>query len=253
MNEFIKKHSGSILATLASLGVVGTAVVSAMGTAKAVKKLQEADDKEPTKMEVVKAVWPYYIPTALMASGTIACIVGGRIADRRANAALASALGLVSTSYQEYQSKLKELYGEEAHNNVMDAIIKEKAKDVHITSDDLCSVNTLDWGTADPEVTRTFYDSYSQRYFESTISRVLQAEYHFNRNYALGGAVCIDDFYNFLGIDTIAGGENVGYDVCQSEIYWVDFNHRVTHLDDGMEVLVIDYPWFPMPFEEEYE
>lgn len=48
-----------------------------------------------------------------------------------------------------------------------------------------------------------FYDGYSQRYFESKISQVLQAEYHLNRNFAIGADVTLNDFYLFLGIDRI--------------------------------------------------
>ena len=40
-------------------------------------------------------------------------------------------------------------------------------------------------------------------------------------------------------------------EACEREIYWIDFSHHVTKLDDGMEICIIDFEWNPMPFIEE--
>lgn len=50
-----------------------------------------------------------------------------------------------------------------------------------------------------------------------------------------------------IGVSTITcidGGEYVGWN-CDDGLYWIDFNHRKTVLDDGLEVYVIEMVWTP--------
>lgn len=108
----------------------------------------------------------------------------------------------VSQSYKEYTDKVKELYGEETHKTIMEAIVKEKCKDVSLRTTGFLDDSTLDFDAdgSDSEVHHTFYDQFSNRYFESTVSKVLQAEYHLNRNFAIrGGDGTVNEFYEFLG------------------------------------------------------
>lgn len=203
------------------------------------------------KKEAIKSAWKCYIPVALVGGTTISCIVGANILNKQAQASLASAYALLDSSYREYKGKLKELYGEEAHNNIVDAIVKEHCEDVYIHTDNLIGTSCLDFITSDPEVTRTFYDSFSKRYFETTINKVLQAEYHLNRNYTMGGSITLNEFYNFLGLSEIDCGDEIGWDIYNGELYWIDFAHHVTKLDDGMEICIIDFEWNPMPFSDE--
>lgn len=142
--------------------------------------------------------------------------------------------------------KLKELYGEEAHNAIIDSIAKEKCKDISISANGGRYDSSLDFGEGmEPEVSRTFYDSFSQRYFESTIEKVIQAEYHLNRNFMFAGVISLNDFYEFLELEKTELGDAVGWSNCNGDIYWIDFNHHRLTLDDGMEIYVIDMVFEP--------
>lgn len=262
MKAFVQKGLPVLMAFAASAGVIGTAVTASIATPKAVKKIKDdsiqkhdGDANAYTKTEAVISAWKYYLPAFSIGASTVTCIFGMNILSRHQQAAIAGAYTLVSTSYKEYKDKLKELFGEETHNAVEDAIMKEKCKDVHITCPGFADCSTLDFDTAeceDPEVTRTFYDSFSKRYFESTISKVIEAEYHLNRNLMIGcGGVSLNDFYEFLGLDKTEYGDEIGWWI-SDELYWIDFNHRRTTLDDGMEIYVIDMVFEPRS-EEEYE
>lgn len=172
--------------------------------------------------------------------------------SRRQQAALSSAYALVSQSYKEYTDKVKELYGEETHKTIMEAIVKEKCKDVSLRTTGFLDDSTLDFDAdgSDPEVHHTFYDQFSNRYFESTVSKVLQAEYHLNRNFAIrGGDGTVNEFYEFLGLAPIDGGDTIGWAVCD-ELMWVDFNHTKVTLDDGMEVYIVEPVFTPRTLEE---
>ena len=126
----------------------------------------------------------------------------------------------------------------------MEAIAVEKANDVYIASTGLVEGSSLDFDEHDPDDNRLFYDTYSKRYFESSINRVLQAEYYLNRDFAIGGYRSVNDFYEFLGIAPINGGDEIGWDIATG-LAWIDFNHYKTVLDDGLEVCVIDMDWLP--------
>lgn len=244
----IRKYSPVALSFVASAGVVVTAIAAAKATPRAValvyadsRKKHDGDPYAYTKKEAFIAAWKCYIPAVAFGASTIACIMGANALNRRQQAALTSAYALVQSSYKEYKDKLKELYGEEAHNAIIDSIAKEKCKDISISENGGWYDSSLDFGEGmEPEVSRTFYDSFSQRYFESTIEKVIQAEYHLNRNFMFAGVIPLNDFYEFLGLEKTELGDAVGWSNCNGDIYWIDFNHHRLTLDDGMEIYVID-------------
>lgn len=249
----IRKYSPVALSCVASVGVVVTAIAAAKATPRAValvyadsRKKHDGDPYAYTKKEAFIAAWKCYIPAVTFGASTIACIMGANALNRRQQASLTSAYALVQGSYKEYKDKLKELYGEEAHNAIVDSIAKEKCKDISISANGGWYDSSLDFGEGmEPEVSRTFYDSFSQRYFESTIEKVIQAEYHLNRNFMFAGVIPLNDFYEFLGLEKTELGDAVGWSSCNGDIYWIDFNHHRLTLDDGMEIYVIDMVFEP--------
>lgn len=103
------------------------------------------------------------------------------------------------------------------------------------------------------EEQRLFYDSFSKRYFQATISQVLQAEYHINRNMVLGAFVTLNDFYDFLGISHVEGGDVVGW-LLSDSMYWIDFDNSKAMVDDGLNgeipCYVVDAMLGPQPESE---
>lgn len=249
---YLHRSSPTILCCVAAVGVVGTAIAAARATPKALRNLKWAKDEkkdgELTKFQTFVAMAPSYIPTAAIGIGTIICILGTNALNKKQQAALLSAYTLVDQQFREYKAKLKELYGEETHNTVVDAIVKEKRKDVHLYTTGLFTSTTLEPVTDVEEVTRLFYDFFSERYFESTLSKVIQAEYHINHNFVVSGSQSLNDFYNFLGLATIPDGDINGWAIID-ESYWINFNHRTITLDDGLEVICIELPDFTPPDE----
>ena len=247
-NLFLKKNSATILTVAAAAGVITTSILSAKAAIKASRVLAHKEEEKGEKLtleETISAVWTIYIPPVVSGMSTIACVFGANILNQRQQASLASAYALIENSYKEYKEKLKELYGEEAHNNIIDAIAAKKCEDVYISAGGLESAYNQEI-ESDTEP-RLFYDEYSGRYFESTIEKVLLAEYHLNRNYILRGFARLNDFYEFLGLEQTDYDEAVGWDIC-SEIYWIDFNHRKTLIgdnNDSFECYVIEMPYYP--------
>lgn len=245
MNKF-KKALPTILSIISVAGLAATVVTAVRATPKAVKILEERksdNDGELTVGEMVKATWKCYIPTVVTGIGTAACIIGANVLNRKMQASLASAYALVSNSYQKYKSKVVELYGTEAHDKIMASISAEKSNALPIIAESFIKNSCLDFDEKEEEI--LFYDAFSERYFTSTISKVLQAEYHLNRNYVLGGEVDVNDLYDFLGISRIDAGGIIGWSCYDGEINWIDFDHRKTTTDDGLEVYIIEMIFEP--------
>lgn len=251
----LKKASPTILTCIGAFGIVATAVLAIKATPKALecvkedsRKKHDGDPYAATKLEAVKSAWKYYIPTAATGAATIACIFGANVLNKRRQASLAGAYALASCSYADYKRKTKELYGKEAHEKIMQSLAVEQSKPPRITAPALLSDPCLDFEDAKEEE-RLFYDSFSGRYFQATISQVLQAEYHLNRNFALNGDVGINDFYRFLGIEAVEKWNDFGWWV-SDELYWIDFDHIKTMVDDGLngeiECYIIDMVFAPV-------
>lgn len=250
---FAKRHGSTILTCVGGVGVVATAIMAVKATPKATRLIEEAKkekQEELTTFEKFKIAGPVYAPTVLMGVGTLTCIFGANALNKRQQAALVSAYAMIDSSYKEYKQKLKEIYGDEAHEEIVNAIAVEKAKDVGITASSLCANTCLtdDEACGDPVL---FYDEWSSRYFESTIEQVITAEYHLNRNFVLRGYTVLNELYEFLGLEPTDYGSTVGWCV-EDELYWIDFDNRKVELDDGLECYIIETPWGPSADYAEY-
>ena len=220
----LKKHAPLILSVLASIGVVATAVTSAKAYEKAAK---EPEDEK----------WKHYIPPVLIGSGTIACIIGSQYLNRKQQEALTSAYIFLYDTFAQYRNKVIEKHGIDAHREILDEIMAEKAEDMTFHSNSLLTDGCGYYDKDEPDV--LFYDEFSKRYFEAKPTTVLQAEYHLNRNYCLGAELTINDWYDFLGIDHIDGGDIEYLDI-ESGLGWIDFDHHRVKLEDDLECWCID-------------
>ena len=244
---FFKRNASTILTTIGGVGVIATSVMAVKATPKAlelIEKAKEEKGEELTKMEVVKASGKVYIPAVLVGVSSLVCIFGANDFNKRQQASLISAYALLENSYKEYKGKLKELYGEEAHQNIINSIMVEKAENTYIQASCLCADCDLSMeeSTGDPVL---FYDEHSARYFEATIEQVLGAEYHLNRNYILRGYSYLNEFYEFLGLELTDYGSVLGWAPVDDGMYWIDFKHRKVLIDDELECYVIEMPYEP--------
>lgn len=246
MKNFIKRNGATILTCIGGVGLVATAVTAVKATPKALIKLDEAKKEkgEPlTKLEIVKTVGPVYIPAVVIGIGTLVCMFGANVMNKKQQASLVSAYAVIDSSYKEYQKKLKELYGEEAHQEIVDAIASEKSKNVGVRTAGFVSQNKLyvDDQCGD---TRLFYIDCEQRFFETTLEQVIAAQYHLNRNYCLRGYSVLNEFYDFLGLEPTDYGSEVGWCSYDEYTFWVEFNNRETEIN-GQKCIVIEMPYGP--------
>ena len=248
---FCKKNGSTILTYVGGMGVVATTFMAVKATPKAIKILeveQEKKGEELTDIEVVKAVASTYIPTLVVATGTIACIFGANILNKKHQAALTSAYVLLDNSFKEYKNKLKELHGEETHRNIITNIAKDRYDDENLSGLDIDDGKIL------------FYDEYYGRYFEAKREDVIKAEYDLNRQMFTTGGASLNDFYQSLinsgvNINLYPGGDELGWSsgILESHYWasWIEFDHYDTEMDNmNCTVIamrcapVIDYAYY---------
>ena len=125
---------------------------------------------------------------------------------------------------------MEDEYGEEANAHIREKIAKDRY---------------VERKTELGGETKLFYDFYSGRYFNSTMEKVLTAEFALNRQIILGECAYLNDFYQELGIPFIDIGDEVGWSrghMCETYGQeWVDFNHQDVVQDDGLECCIVTF------------
>lgn len=232
-NDILKNSTPTILSLTACAGTIVTAVLAAKETPKALHLLEDAKDEgELSKLEAAKIAAPAYIPAIICGTATMICIIGSNVLNKRSQAALASAYALMSESYKEYKAKVIDICGKETHERIMRELAVEKADDNHpIAPGVFGPATSLEFEGAEEE-RHLFYDSFSERYFESTFCKILEAESHLNRNMAIGGCCSLNDFYDLLGLEHTDVGDQLYWSFETGEFMYVDFNHIRADVDN---------------------
>lgn len=232
-----------IFSILASIGVVGTSVLAVKNSKKA-EKLKNNPDA--TKKDELMC----YIPATVCGAGTIGLIFLSHGVNKKQIAALASGMAVMAERYDNYRSVVKEELGPSVDQHIIETISIEEAKKQSVSAPCLIGNAALDI-TDIHEQKLIFYDNISNRFFESTIGNVLQAEYHINRNFSLGACPSINDFYELLGIDKVNWGDDIGwgFNMWNDGINWIDFTHyKSTKEENGeFDYYILDSPFGPDP------
>lgn len=244
-SKFIKNNSATILTSIGGVGVVVTSVMAVKATPKALRLLQKAEEEkgeELTALQKVAVVTPAYAPSIIVGVSTIACIFGANVLNKRKQASLMSAYALLNSSYKEYREKVSELYGEESEEEIQTELAKDKYAENEVLDND---------------GEELFYDNFSKRYFKSTIYKVQRAEYEVNRDLAMQESVTVNDFYRYLDIPGIEGGDVIGWSSPMNFAaywqVWIDFSHSEFTLDDGTKCRKIWMFQEPLVgFDEDY-
>jgi len=228
---FVSRNGSTILTCVGGVGLIATAVLTAKATPKAMTRVENAQKEkgeELTKFETAIAAAPAYIPPILTGLATFACMFGANSMNKRQQASLISAYALLDNSYKEYKKKVEEVYGEGATQNVQAEIAKDKYEESGFEPDDGMKL---------------FYDDFSGRLFESTIEKVKDAEYNLNRDLSMQGYTTLNDFYKYLGLVPIDGGDELGWSSAMNFEYywqeWIDFSHHKTTMGDDLECIII--------------
>ena len=156
---YLKRHSSTILTFVGAAGVVVTVVMSAKATPKAMKLLEEAENKkgeELSKLEVVRVAAPAYIPVAAIGISSLACLFGANVLSQRNQASLTAAYAMLNESYSRYRGAANTVFGDDADSKIK----AEVAKETYISADG-CAIYDASHDDGCEEC--LFYDEISDR------------------------------------------------------------------------------------------
>lgn len=234
--DFLNTNSPTIFAGIAIAGVITTGVMAVRATLKAREVIDEAcyddpdtgDRVEPSNPEKVALVWKHYVPVVLVAGLTVASIVTSHNIQNKRNVLLA---GLYSTSQkalEEYQQKTEEVAGKKKAEQIREAITEDKLARNPVTQN-----NVLITGYGD----HLCYDEWSGRYFMSDIHKVKRGLEDFLDQLRIEDRLPLNELYGFLNLDSIGGGEDVGWMIDDH----LRFEYDSKLASDGRPCLVIHF------------
>lgn len=248
--QYLKNYSPTILTGMAVIGFITTTVMAIKATPKAIDILKKCEDEkgEPlTKKEMIRPTLITYAPTLIVGVSTIICIISANTLNKKQQTSLISAYALLQDSFKKYKQAAKKVYGQDADIKIRAEMAEETMVYSIGAFSEICTYDPRN----DNSDNMLFFDFYSKRYFNAKFAAVLNAEYHINRNLALGAVVSINDFYDFIGIEPIKDGDDVGWELYyimeKNDSQWLDFLNEPTQMEDGMECCIITPIIDPVP------
>lgn len=232
------KHSPEILTGIGIAGMIATTVLAVKATPKAIALIEEEALKkevyieELAPTEKVKACWKCYIPSAVLGTASIACLIGASSVNYKRNAALAAVYTLSDSALREYQDKVIETIGEKKEQVVRDRVAEEHVKN-----------NPVNAGTTEVIVTDKTgdmcFDVWSSRYFKSDIEKLRKAENEVNRMMLEDGTVSLNDFYYEIGLPETKVGYDLGWEYSRDGFVKLQLSSQLD--SNGTPCIVIDF------------
>lgn len=216
---FMKTNKAEVLAGVAIVGVVATAITTADATIKAVKIVEDrAIDQQnlnfgfESDLEVAKTpldkrqifdlVWRFYIPPAMLGVATIVCVLGSNRVSAAQTAAAATMYTISERAYSDYRERIAEKIGpgkdvetvDEVNANVFDepSLDRDSIFDTH-QGDVVCQ------------------DCVSGRYFYSSVDAIRRAENEINSRVLRDDIIVLSEFYDLIGLNETTVSDHLGW------------------------------------------
>lgn len=93
---------------------------------------------------------------------------------------------------------------------------------------------------------KTFYDSFSNRYFVSSFEKLLAVERELSDKIVTDHVLDLNAFYSKIGIEELQIGEILKCQNWKNEIDYIEMNHTKTILDDGMNIYILSFRFWPL-------
>ena len=232
-------------------GVIATGVVTFLATCKWKDKRKDKlfEDEEPSMSEKVKDAVEtalIFAPPVGVAAATCYCIKHGNDKALATVNKLVDANTFLSNKITNTTSAAAGAIAERMKNQLEGR--ENTCLDANLFSGDPAEIE-------DHGKVVLFYDTFAERWFESTIFDVLRAEEEVHKFFNLRGYVSVAEFQAFLHLEPDQWAQMCGWDddIGHKRGYlWVEFGHERKILDDGRVYYTINY-LIPPIFDEEFE
>lgn len=229
----MEKHSPEILTAIGIAGMITTTIMAVKATPKAIMLIEEQkldnDVEFLSAFETVQTTWLCYVPSMIVCSGSVICLVCASTKNYKRNTAIATAYTLSESALKDYQEKVLEMVGPKKERTIKDSIAKEKLDNKPVGNTEIIitsSGNTL------------CFDAISGRYFKTNIDSIKKVVNELNRNMLDEMYISLNEFYYEIGLSSITIGDELGWNISEGLIE-IDFSSQLS--DDGTPCLVIGY------------
>lgn len=236
--KVLQKNSPYILVGIGIAGM-GLAVASAIRATSRAKDIiaemeQEKYDKgeedvELTKKEIVKETWTQYIPTAIIFTGSAACIIGSSRIQFQRNAALGIAYKIAEDSARTFERKLVEVVGEKKANQVRQEVDKEVVHRHPASESNIVIIDKKKSLALDP---------ITGRLFEIDVEELRRKVNKLNERLLTEMYISLNELYYEIGLPEVDIGDIIGFNVDDGLID-PDFTTQLT--DDERPCLVMHW------------
>lgn len=264
------KHGSTILAVVAGIGVIATAILAAkereeaderIQVAKEDKAMAEAEERgdlnpdfdhvKLTVWETIKAAAPAYKGAIFVGVLTIGAIVGSQMLSLRQIGDIAAAYNVsqvVNERYEKYtdkySSKVKEVLGEEK-----EAEIRKAAKE-EVVVEQCAAMSPYEMAQRAIHTgkgTQLFYEPWSDRYFYSSKESIREAVNTLNFRACGGfGMVTLNEFYDEINLPHTNAGDKLMWEIDDNASKLeVQFSGSFTLTDDGYSYVIMDFDTEP--------
>lgn len=237
VTTFTSDNLPTILTILGCGGVISTTVHAVRVTPKAMLYLKDREAREQrplTKKEILDEVWKLYLPTMIMGSTTIACIIGANHISKNRAIALASLYSLSENTLKEYKEKVIEQIGEKKEEQIRDEIAKDRIALNPPQNNEVVVTGKGDY---------LCYDVMNGRYFRSDIESIRKVVNDMNHELRTEMWITLNEVYYELGLRPTKQGDLCGWDP-DHPIY---FSYSSQLSESGEPCLVIEYQCIPRP------
>ncbi|MCM1090049.1 MAG: DUF6353 family protein [Muribaculum sp.] len=198
----LTENSPTILTVFGCMGLVttvGLAIKATINATKIVDEHKEEIDKMPQEhykaAEAVRLTWKCYIPVVVAGGTSLGCIIGANSINLKRNAALVA-------TYVATEDKLKgcenRILGTQVKKDQTDdSSTEEKTNKAFVVNGNKCMCK----------------DGFSGRFFETSLSKVQDAQTALNRMITYELRVTVNELYDELGLDRIDAGDAYGWEL----------------------------------------
>ena len=253
----VKRHLPAILTGVSIAGVTATAYTSyKAGSKKILWELKESVEPTDDKKELI----PSTVAMFASAGVTIGAIIFNQRLNTKQKAELSASIACLTGVISSYQETIRERYSKEEAYVIDHTVIAdnpdyvEAVESLKFTDYGSLATDSIDQAAGGDTL---FYDSFSDRWFRSSMMAVTAAEYYLNRRYVMNGHAYLSDFYGFLGLAVDPRATELGWEIPSSleddDVLWLDFEHnRVTDRGDDETFYEIIFCREPQPVENYY-
>ena len=228
----VRKRAPALFLGFGITGMFTTTILAVRATPKALSLLEERQAEQEddlTAIEKVETAWKCYIPAAITAGLSVACLIESHKIHGRRNAALATVYSLSESAIREYQEKVIETIGPKKEKDIRDQIDNDR---IHKTP--VAKREVIITGKGDT----LCHDVTSGRYFKGDIDQLRKVRNELNHQMMSDMSISLNEFYIAVGLNEIAIGDDIGWNVNRGLIE-LSFSSQLT--EDGVPCLVISH------------